>query len=434
MRVFDTLHDDPADIRAAITERISEEDNAETEAAVREVLERVQNEGDDAVIDYIRRYDAPLMTISQLEVGRAELEQSRRTVSIELIEALDQAARNIQEFHQREAGQLQSWMHLAQDGRFLGQMLRPVKRVGIYVPGGQAAYPSTVLMAAIPAAVAGVEEVILCTPPGRNGQIPPLVAAACQGWADRVFRIGGPAAIAAMAFGTGSVPRVDVIVGPGSRMVNAAKRQAYGLVGLDMLAGPSEICIIADGGANPRFVAADLLAQIEHDADNRGVVLTDSAQMSGRILEEAESMFDQLMRKDILRQTLSKVVLVTTTSIAEAADLANTMAPEHLELQVRDPLSVLPLIQNAGAVLLGDSTGAALGDYVAGPSHTLPTNGTARFSSPLSVASFIKRTSVVSYTPVGARLAATTARILADGEGFDGHVQSALIRLEGAAS
>jgi len=431
MRQFDTSHDDSLEIRAAITERASEAEEAETESAVREILARVHSEGDAALIEYVRRFDAPALAIEQLEVGRAELESARRSVQIDTLEALDNAAQNIQDFHRRESGRMQSWIDVTDDGRLLGQIVRPVSKVGIYVPGGQASYPSTVLMAAIPAAVAGVEEVIICTPPGRNGQIPPLVAAACHGWADRVFRIGGPAAIGAMAYGTETVPQVDIIVGPGSRFVNTAKRQVFGSVGIDMLAGPSEVCIIADAGANPRYVAADLLAQIEHDTDNRGVVLTDSASMSGQILREAELMIEEMMRKDILRRTLARALLITTTSLAEAADLANAMAPEHLHLQVRDPMAMLSMVRNAGAILLGDSTGAALGDYVAGPSHTLPTAGTARFSSPLSVANFIKRSSVVSFTAAAARKAAADAGRIADGEGFDAHARSARIRMEG---
>jgi histidinol dehydrogenase len=434
MRFFDTSRDDLAAIRAAITEKPSDAEDTATEESVARILARVRNDGDEAVIEFVRRFDAPALTVDRIEVGREELEEARRSIPSDLLDALEYAAANIQEFHRREAGRLQSWMDVSTDGRLLGQIARPVRRAGIYVPGGQAAYPSTVLMSAIPASVAGVEEVVVCTPPGRDGRIPPLVAAACRGWADRVFRVGGPAAIAAMAFGTKTIPKVDVLVGPGSRFVNAAKRQVYGAVAIDMLAGPSEVCIIADEGANTRFAAADLLAQIEHDADNRGVVLAVGAEMSAAIAREIDLLLEQCARKEILRATVGRAVIVTTRSIAEAAELADEMAPEHLHLQARDPMAVLSLVRNAGAILLGDYTAAAIGDYVAGPSHTLPTAGTASFSSPLSVANFMKRSSVLSFTADAARVAAAFAARIADGEGFDAHAHSARVRLEGASS
>ena len=274
MRLFDTSTDDLSTIHDALSERFAAADDPQTEAAAREIIARVRDSGDAALIEYTRQFDSPKMTAGRLEVTPAEISAARQAAPQEFLDALDIAATGIQEFHQREAGQLQSWMQLSEDGRFLGQVLRPARRVGLYVPGGHAAYPSSVLMAAVPASVAGVQEIIICTPPGPDGEIPQLVAAACHGWADRVFRVGGAQAIAAMAYGTETIPQVDIIVGPGNRYVNAAKRQVYGAVGIDMLAGPSEVCIIADSGANPAYLAADLLAQIEHGADNRGVILT----------------------------------------------------------------------------------------------------------------------------------------------------------------
>jgi len=312
----------------------------------------------------------------------------------------------------------------------MGQRRLPVRRVGVYVPGGKAVYPSTVLMACIPAMVAGVDEIILCTPPDKAGGVNTLVVAAAEPYVDRIFRVGGAQAIAAMAYGTQTVPQVDVIVGPGNSYVNAAKRLVYGDVGIDMLAGPSEVAIVADSGATVAYVAADLLAQTEHGPENRGILLSDSSELLEAVAAELVKRRANLSRADILAKTDNNLLFIKTGTLTEAVALSNTLAPEHLELQVRDPEALLPLVRNAGAVLLGDPTGAPIGDYVAGPSHTLPTAGSARFSSPLSVATFLKATSVIRYSAQAAADAADTVAMFAMAEGFDAHAAAALARKE----
>jgi histidinol dehydrogenase len=312
-------------------------------------------------------------------------------------------------------------------------MIQPVKRAGVYVPGGKAVYPSTVLMAAIPAIVAGVREIIFCTPAGKDGEISPVVLAAMRsvkatGVTTRIFKLGGAVAIGAMAYGTPTVPQVDVIVGPGNDYVNIAKRIVYGDVGIDMLAGPSDVAIIADDGANPAFVAADVLAQTEHGPENRGVVISPSAAKLEAIQAEIVRQRDTLSRKAILELSAQNLIFVKTRDLIESVAIANAVAPEHLELQVRDPEALLPGIRNAGAVLLGDYTSAPIGDYLAGPSHTLPTGGSARFSSPLSVTTFLKRTSIISYSRDAAKEAAETVARFAEAEGFDAHASAARLR------
>lgn len=429
MRTFDTEIDTLETIHEALTARDHAQD-AQVEADVRAVFADVRARGDDAVRDYTRRFgwaDAPAGTA---EVDYGDLITANDRMSLEQTQMLLDAAVNIKEFHEAERGHLQSWMHLPPrgPGRMLGQVLRPVQRVGVYVPGGHGAYPSTVLMAAIPARVAGVEEIIICTPPQSDGSISPLVSSAAAFHADRVFKIGGAQAIAALAFGTETVPKVDMIVGPGNAYVTAAKRLAYGAVGIDMLAGPSEVAIIADKDAEPAFVAADLLAQTEHDADNKGVLFCSSAEVMEECKRELAEQRARLSRREILQYTEQSLILVKTQSVAESLDLANVLAPEHLELMVRDPMTALAGVRNAGAVLLGGASSAPIGDYWAGPSHTLPTAGAARFSSPLSVATFMKRTSVVLYSREAAQEAAEEVARFADSEGFDGHARAARLR------
>lgn len=435
MRQFDTARDAPDTIHAALTARDTARD-AQVEATVRAILDDVKARGDVAVLDYTRRFDWPEATADGSEVLLEDLPDAGRRAS-DLDEAgqrmfmtLHQAAANIQKFHRAEAGHLQSWMSLS-DGPVsqMGQILRPVKTVGIYVPGGKAAYPSTVLMAAIPAVVAGVEKIIVCTPPDKDGRIPSMVGlAAISCGVKTLFKVGGAQAIAAMAYGTETVPKCDVIVGPGNAYVNTAKKLVYGEVGIDMLAGPSEIAIVADEGANPAFVAADLLAQTEHGHDNRGVLFSHSLDLLEKCKNELAAQREALSRKEILAVTANNLLFVKTNSLEESLALSNVFAPEHLELMVREPLAVLPLVKNAGAVLLGDHTSAPIGDYWAGPSHTLPTAGAAQYASPLSVATFMKRTSVLYYSQQAAQEAAEDVARFAEAEGFDGHAQAARLR------
>lgn len=427
MQEFDTSKQSRGEIEAALTARPAAA-LAEVEGVVRAILDDVRKRGDEAVVDYTRRFDWPDAGASTIEVAQSDLIRAGGTIDPDQLAAPRKAADNITAFHRAEMGNLQSWMKSSGQGRILGQMIQPVKRVGIYVPGGKAFYPSTILMSAIPARVAGVEEVVLCTPAGRDGALHPLVMALANDHVDRVFKIGGAQAIAAMAYGTETVPRVDVIVGPGNDYVNIAKRMVYGEVGIDMLAGPSEVGIIADDLANPAYVAADLLAQTEHGPENRGVLISPSAKLLEACKREIVEQRSNLSRQAILRATDANLLFIKTTSLAEAIDLANVLAAEHLELCVAEPLSILGGIRNAGAILLGENTSAPAGDYIAGPSHTLPTAGTARFSSPLSCNTFLKRSSVLYHdAATAAALAADIARF-AEIEGFDAHAAAARIR------
>ena len=435
MRSYDTAADSLASIRAALTARDTEQD-IQTEAIVRAILDDVKARGDAAVLDYTHRFDWPEATIGALQMSVDDL--------LAVWDALDQkgqglinaASDQISNFHQTEREHLRTWLDVphkswaTNDGlpNLVGQLLQPVQRVGIYVPGGKAAYPSTVLMAGLPAHAAGVKEIVICTPPDNQGHILPLVAAAAADFTKTLFKIGGAQAIAAMAYGTETVPKCDVIVGPGNKYVNTAKRLVYGEVGIDMLAGPSEVAIVADEHANPAFVAADLLAQTEHGPDNKGVLFCSSAAILEQCRIELHTQREKLSRQEILEASGKNLIFVKTNSVAESLDLCNTLAPEHLELMVQEPLAVLPLVKNAGAVLLGGHTSASIGDYWAGPSHTLPTAGAARFSSPLSVATFMKRTSVIYYSQEAAAAAAEDVARFAEAEGFDAHAHAARLR------
>jgi histidinol dehydrogenase len=427
MQEFDTSRQSRQEIEAALTARPTES-LANVEATVRAILDDVRKRGDEAVLEYTRRFDWPEAAASTLEVPESELIRVNGTIDPTELAAPRKAADNITAFHRAEMGQLQSWMKPAGQGQILGQVIQPVKRVGVYVPGGKAFYPSTVLMASIPARVAGVEEIILCTPAGRDGDLHPLIKALAYEHVDRVFKIGGAQAIGAMAYGTETVPRVDVIVGPGNDYVNIAKRMVYGEVGIDMLAGPSEVGIIADELANPAYVAADLLAQTEHGPENRGVLISPSAKLLDNCKRELADQRSRLSRQEILAKSDANLLFIKTTSLSEAIELANVLAPEHLELCVAEPLAVLGGIRNAGAVLLGENSSAPAGDYIAGPSHTLPTAGTARFSSPLSCDTFLKRSSVIYHdAATAASLAGDIARF-AEAEGFDAHAAAARLR------
>ena len=458
MRQFDTARDTPETIHAALTAR-DHAKNAQIEAVVRGILDDVKARGDAAVLDYTRRFDWPDATADKtsIHVG-ARQAMFERALAPELdgelfgeevsdigrlTTTMQQAIWNIRAFHEAELGHLQSWMSLAGNtgnayrdsvpGSIIrGQILRPVQRAGVYVPGGKAVYPSTILMAAIPALVAGVEEVIICTPPDKQGNIDPSLIVAAEladdGKDCRIFKIGGAQAIAAMAYGTETVPKCDVIVGPGNQYVNSAKKLVYGECAIDMLAGPSEVAVIADEFTNPKFAAADLLAQTEHGHDNKGVFFCHSHEVLEHTKAELSRQRAELSRKEILDATALNLIFVKTNSLEESLALSNILAPEHLELMVREPLAALPLVKNAGAVLLGEHTSASVGDYWAGPSHTLPTAGAARFSSPLSVNTFMKRTSVVYYSQKAAEDAAEDVARFAEAEGFDAHASAARLR------
>lgn len=402
----------------------------ELEDAVRAIIAAVRDQGDAAVLDATKKFDRAELTATQLRVTPEEIEEAYRKVPAEALESLRLARDRIYAFHERQ--RLQSWFQLGNDREVIGQIYRPLERVGIYVPGGTAAYPSSVLMNALPAKAAGVREIIMVTPPRPDGTISPLVlVAAAESGVTAVFKAGGVQGIAALAYGTETIPKVDKIVGPGNIYVTVAKRLVFGLVDIDMLAGPSEIVVIADDSADPRFVAADLLSQAEHDTRAAAVLITPVEQFALRVKEEVEEQLASLPRQEIARESLESYgAAVVTKDLREAVELANELAPEHLELCVREPFSWLGAIRNAGAVFLGHYASEPVGDYFAGPNHVLPTGGTARFFSPLSVEDFMKRTSVIYGTADTIGEWGKHIVRLAEEEGLHAHARAVSLRLE----
>lgn len=390
-----------------------------------EVCTAVAAHGDSAVRDFTMRIDG--VQLEQSEVSRAELDAARDRIAPALREALEHAAARIREFHQHEHHE--GWQWITADGA-LGQMVRPLARVGIYVPGGTAAYPSTLLMSAIPARVAGVREIVVTTPPHPAGVADVILTAAAIAGVDRVFTIGGAQAIAALAYGTESVPRVDKIVGPGNPFVSAAKRYVFGAVAIDQIAGPTETVVVADESADPVCVAADLIAQAEHGEMSSAILLTTNAGIARAVDEEVARQLADLPRADVVRAALdANGGAVIAPSIAEAIALANGYAPEHLCLLVREPWQYLGLVENAGGVFLGEASPEVLGDYIAGPSHVMPTGGSARFSSAMHVGDFLRTMSVVGLTPGAASALAGDAAMIAAAEGLDGHAHAARLRI-----
>ena len=397
------------------------------EQIVRGVMADVQERGWDAVVEYAEKFDGKAPYIVEPSV----LDAAYDACDPKLISALEKAAANIRDYHEQMLVKSWEWKRTA--GETLGQTVRGLSRVGIYVPGGTAAYPSTVLMDSIPAKIAGCREIVMVTPPGRDGKVDPAILAAAKiAGIDRIFRVGGAQAIAALAFGTESVPRVDKIVGPGNAYVAEAKKQVFGRVSIDMIAGPSEILVVADGASNPSHVAADLLSQAEHDRMASAVLVTDSMTLAERVQAELELQIPKLSRADIARASIDKNgKIIVADDLALAIDIANEIAPEHLELCVDNPFDLLNRVRHAGSIFMGRYCPEALGDYFAGPNHTLPTSGTARFSSPLSVDDFVKKSQFTYYTESAFRDAAPKVAAFAEREGLGAHARSALIRLEG---
>ena len=398
-------------------------------AAVGRIVEEVGRRGDEALFEYTARWDGHAVSAATVEASAAERTAAVAQVAPEDLEILRLAAGRIARFHERQ--RQEGWLIAEEDGVELGQRILPLERVGIYAPGGLACYPSTVLMTAIPARIAGVGEICLVTP-SHDGRLHPLIAAAAElGGVNRIFKIGGAQAIAALAFGTASIPRVDKIVGPGNVYVAAAKKMVFGQVGIDMIAGPSEVLIIADGTGDAAHAAADLLAQAEHDEMAGAVLLTPDEAFAGAVDGEVDRQLASLSRKEIASRALAAFgALVVTRDLDEAVALANRFAPEHLELMVQTPRDLLAEIRNAGAIFMGMHTPEALGDYTAGPNHVLPTGGTARFASPLGVYDFVKRTSILSFSRDALkRYGSATARF-AEMEGLNGHGHSVRLRLE----
>ena len=395
---------------------------------VAEILRNVRERGDEALREYTEKFDRAKP--ESMTVTPAEMQEALDSVDPDFLRILKRAAENIRKFHSRQVRN--SFILNDEDGILMGQKVIPVDRAGLYVPGGTAAYPSTVLMDVIPAKIAGVKEVILTTPPGPDGKINPAVlAAASVAGADRIVKAGGAQAIAALAFGTESVPKADKIVGPGNAFVAEAKRQVYGMVSIDMIAGPSEILVVADGKSNPAYVAADLLSQAEHDKAASAVLVTDSAELAEQVSAEIEKQLPQLIRAEIARDSIDRNgKIIVAEDLRAAIEIANEIAPEHLELCVDNPFDYLDSIRHAGSVFLGRNCPEALGDYLAGPNHTLPTQGTARFSSPLSVDHFVKKTQYTYYTKEALERVAQDVAAFAKQEGLTGHARSAVIRTE----
>ncbi|MGD9560537.1 MAG: histidinol dehydrogenase [Oscillospiraceae bacterium] len=393
---------------------------------VAEILEQVRQKGDAALAEYTRKFDG--VSIENLKVSGEEVEAALAEVDGAFMDILRQAAENIRDFHQRQVRQ--GFVVAERPGVVMGQKIRPIERVGVYVPGGTAAYPSTVLMDAIPAKVAGVEKIVMVTPPGKDGRVDAgILAAAHIAGVGEIYKVGGAQAIAALAYGTATVPKVDKIVGPGNLYVATAKKMLYGAVDIDMIAGPSDVLVVADETAKPAQIAADMLAQAEHDANAAAVLVTTSAALAEAVDKELERQLPLLPREQIARASIQKngrIIVVET--IDSALEMANALAPEHLELCVEDPFSLLPQVKNAGSIFLGHNTPEALGDYFAGPNHTLPTGGTARFYSPLSVDDFIKKSSYLYYSK--AALAEVSDKVIgfAKKEGLDAHARSVEIR------
>jgi histidinol dehydrogenase len=397
---------------------------------VNEILERVRTEGDTAVVEYTNRFDGTSVdSIEQLEMGAERLQKALDGLPAEQRKALETAAERVRSYHERQKGE--SWQYTEADGTMLGQKVTPMDRVGLYVPGGKAAYPSSVLMNALPAKVAGVEEIIMVVPtPG--GIINELVlAAACLAGVDRVFCVGGAQAIAALAYGTELIPKVDKIVGPGNIFVATAKRAVFGAVGIDMIAGPSEILVVCDGKTDPDWVAMDLFSQAEHDEDAQPILVTPDADFIDAVERSINKLLPTMERKEIIETSLRlRAALIKVKDLDEAMEVSNRIAPEHLELSVSDPEALLPMVRHAGAIFMGRYTAEALGDYCAGPNHVLPTSGTARFSSPLGVYDFQKRSSLIFFSEEGASEMGKVASVLARGESLTAHAQSAEYRIK----
>ncbi len=409
-------------------ERSVEQNTEVQRKAVLEILQNVKSEGDGALYQYTEKFDG--VSLQSLQVTKAEIDEAISSLDSEMVEIIKEAAANIREYHEKQ--KRQSWFFTREDGTLLGQKITPLDSVGVYVPGGTAAYPSSVLMGVIPAAVAGVEEIVLVSPPGKDGKLPAAVlAAASIAGVKRMFKIGGAQAIGALAYGTESVPKTDKIVGPGNIFVALAKREVFGVCDIDMIAGPSEIAVLADETANARYIAADLLSQAEHDPRSAAVLVTTSKELAEKVSTEVETQLAELPRKDIAMQAIRDYgAIYIVDSLAEGADVINQIAPEHLEIMTKDPMSLLGKIKHAGAIFLGEYSSEPVGDYFAGSNHVLPTSGTARFSSPLNVDDFTKKSSVIRYSEQAINENGRKISAFARLEGLEAHARAIDFRLE----
>lgn len=415
----------------ALSQRVmnrSQLQNEEISRRVKEIVAAVREQGDQALFDLTERFDHVRLTPETVQVTREEIDRAYEAASPDWLEAMREAARRITAFHEKQ--KQNTWINF-DPAISLGQKVTPLKRVGVYVPGGTAAYPSSVLMNVLPAKVAGVKEIIMVTPPGKDGGVsyPLALVAADLAGVDKIYKVGGAQAVAALAFGTESIPRVDKITGPGNIYVANAKREVFGHVGIDMVAGPSEVLVIADESADPRYVAADLLSQAEHDPLAAAILVTNHAPLAEAVDAALAEQTALLPRKDIVEQSLSAYgTIVVAPTLQDCATIANQIAPEHMELSVADPFALLPLIENAGAIFLGHYSPEPLGDYLAGPNHVLPTSGTARFFSPLSVDDFVKKSSLIYCSRGELERISDQVMLLAHQEGLDAHANAVAIR------
>lgn len=400
------------------------------ESAVAEIIETVKKGGDEALFSYTEKFDHCKMDAAHIRVTREEIDEAYQKVDADFVEVMKKSAANIRAFHEKQLRN--SWFDPKPDGTILGMKILPIAIAGVYVPGGKAAYPSSVLMNVLPAKVAGVERIIMTTPPGADGKVNPgtLVAAHIAG-VDEIYKVGGAQAIAAMAFGTQSIPKVDKITGPGNIFVALAKKACFGYVSIDSIAGPSEILVIADETANPRYVAADLLSQAEHDELASAILITTSKTLADQVSVEVDRFVANLSRREIIEKSLNNYgYILLVDSLDEAANAANEIASEHLEILTKDPFAMMTKIRNAGAIFLGEYSSEPLGDYFAGPNHVLPTNGTARFFSPLNVDDFLKKTSIISYSRPALEKIHQDIECFAENEGLTAHANSIRVRFE----
>lgn len=427
LRIITELAEARTELRR-ICDRTHDDQILHKEATVREVLQAVKRQGDKALLHYTEEFDRQTLSLEQLRVSGSELDAAYQQVSKELLDAIQLARHNIEAFHRQRVPK--SWVRFEEDEVVLGKRYTPVDRAGLYVPGGRASYPSTVLMNAIPAKVAGVPKIVMVTPPGPDKSINAAVLVAAQeAGVQEIYRVGGAQAIAALAYGTETIPKVDVITGPGNIYVTLAKKLVYGAVGIDSLAGPSEVLIIADGEANYEHVAADLLAQAEHDPMAAAILLTTEPVLAKKVLLEVERQLRDHPRRILTEKAIAHYgLIVVVESLEVAAELSNDFAPEHLELEVAEPWDLLEKIRHAGAIFLGCSTPEAVGDYLAGPNHTLPTSGTARYASALGVETFMKHSSLIQYSPTALQKVANAIQILAQAEGLPSHADSVRLR------
>ena len=400
------------------------------EAAVSEIIGGVRARGDQALFEYTLKYDGFDLNAGNIQVTKQEIQEAYEKLDQEFIQVIQKSTENIRTFHEKQLRN--SWFDTRKDGSILGMKISPIEKAGVYVPGGKAAYPSSVLMNVIPAKVAGVERIIMTTPPGADGQVNPgTLAAADMAGVDAIYKVGGAQAVAAMAFGTESVPKVDKITGPGNIFVALAKKAVYGHVSIDSVAGPSEILVLADETADPRYVAADLLSQAEHDELASAILITTSRELAWKTSEQVERFASQLSRQEIIRKSLDNYgYILVAGSMEEAGEAANEIASEHLEILTANPFEVMAKIRNAGAIFLGEYSSEPLGDYFAGPNHILPTNGTAKFFSPLSVDDFIKKTSIISYSRESLEKVHKDIELFAGNEGLTAHANSIRVRFE----